>query len=106
MKESDVTKASCSKTITQNDETVNQSISDSDNDINDDKNGFVVLTDTPNIVDEETANNSADKTQMSSQNDNIVLSKCQIENLKKEITIDVTKRIISKFSEFITELNI
>jgi hypothetical protein len=63
------------------------------------------LTDTPNIVNEETAN-STNQTQTSSQNDNIVLSKCQIENLKKEITIDVTKRIISKLSECLTELNI
>lgn len=57
---------------------------------NDVSNGFVWLDNTSN------KNSSDDKM--------VVMSEKQIEKIKKEITIDVTKRLISKLNECLTEL--
>lgn len=92
------------KALTENKKIIEtkQFSSDSENDSTEEGNGFVVLESTKtNCCDKQRTDSS---TQLSSDTNLVVMSKTQIEDIKKEITIDVTKRLISKLNECLTEL--
>ena len=72
------------------------STSDSDNDPTDEK--FVVLDTSPDKT-------KVDSSTQSSSGDNLItLTETQIEKIKKEVTIDVTKRLISKLNECLIDM--
>ena len=87
---------------------VKQMSSDSDNDPTDDRNGFVLLN--KNQKQSKEGVNTSTKTDSSTQSTTpsdeklIVLNEKEIEKIKKEITIDVTKRLISKLNECLIDL--
>ena len=80
-----------------------QSSSESDNDPTDERTEFILVDNTHN-KNNETPNKADSSTQSTLGDKMVVINESQIEKIKKEITIDVTKRLISKLNECLIDL--